>query len=218
MLVNLTQQMRKIFITLFFITSLYVKAQDYEFDTMTLYSTKFKQLETKTSNYTNSKISSYSLRISNYTDYSEAKVFDYKNGKIHYFKINEVKSKNEITTNFIYQNSYNIETDEKLYSKYVYDFETVEESTDLKKVKLNVYKNSKKKKSIVYFDLNLKPNDSNLFHAIRLSCIHLFGFIQKFDINENCIVESAKAVTHDGQIVEHTLLEYKKVNLILRIP
>ena len=63
----------------------------------------------------------------------------------------------------------------------------------------------------------MKPNDSNLFNAFRVSCIHRFESIQKFDINENCIVESAKGYTEDGQIIEHTLLEYKKINLTLKI-
>ena len=209
--------MRKILITLFFITSLNINCQEYEFDSMTLYSTKFKQLESRILNYTNSKINTYSLRILIYTDYSEAKLYDYKNRKVHYFKINEVISNNETTTNFIYQESYNFETGEEFYPKYIYDFETIEENSDFKKVKLNVYKNSKKKKSILNFDLKLKPNDSNLFNAFRVSCIHRFESIQKFDINENCIVESAKGYTEDGQIIEHTLLEYKKINLTLKI-
>ncbi|OAB31454.1 hypothetical protein FBFR_01085 [Flavobacterium fryxellicola] len=184
---------------------------------MTLYATKYKQIEFKQQNYTNSNIKSYSMRISVYGDYIEAKIFDYKSRKTHYFKINDIKSKNEITLNFTYQNSYNLDTREGFYPKYVYDFETVEENTDFKKVKLNAYKNSKSKKSIFYFDLKLKPNDSNLFHAFRLSCIHGFEFIEKFDINENYIVESAKSVTHDGQIIEHTLLECKKIDLTLKV-
>ena len=38
-----------------------------------------------------------------------------------------------------------------------------------------------------------------------------------WSVDGNYIVESAKIITSDGQIIEHTLLEYKKVNLRLKI-
>ena len=209
--------MKSFFIILLLTLSQYVNAQDYEFDSMTLYSTKSNQLESKVLNYTNSKVNDYVLKMFTNVEYPEARLYDYKNNKVHYFKISEVKLKNEVTTNFIYETSYKFETGEEYYPKYVYDFETVEENVDFKNVKLSVYKNSKRKKSIAHFDLKMKPNDSNLFHAFGVSCIHRFNFVQNFNIDGNYIVESAKIITSDGQIIEHTLLEYKKVNLRLKI-
>ena len=210
--------MRKIFLALLFL-SLNISAQDFEFDTMTLYATKFKQYDSNILTYTNSKTDSYSLRIYKNENSYEARLYDYKNNKIHYFKVNELKSNDGISNNFIYENTIKFtETGEGIFSKYVYAFETIETDGDVKKVKLNVYKNYKRKKSIMHYELQLKANDLNLFHAFRVSCIHPFEFIQKFNCNQNYSVEKAKGVTLSGDMIQHRLVEYKKVNFILRIP
>lgn len=210
--------MRKLFLALLFL-SLNIVAQDFEFDTMTLYATKFKQYDTNILTYTNSKIDTYSLRIYKNENSYEAKLYDYKKNKIHYFKVNELKLNDGILNNFIYVTSEKFRNaGEAVFSKCVYDFETIENNGDIKKVKLNVYKNYKRKKSILHYELLLKANDFNLFHAFRVSCIHPFEFIQKFNYNQNCSVETAKGITLSGDIIQHRLVEYKKVNFILRIP
>jgi len=207
--------MKKIIFALIFISSICMNAQVYEFDAMTHYSTKFRLNVSSSINYTNSKNNTYNLRILKYNDSLEGRLYDTKNSKVHYFKVEEITSNEEVVSKFIYKESYDLHTLQKSYSKYVFDYETIEENADFKKVKLNVYKNSKRKKSVAHFDFKLKKIDTNQFYTFRLAFIHHFEFIPKFDIDGSYIVEYAKAVTYDSQIIEHQLLEYKKINLTL---
>jgi hypothetical protein len=202
---------------LLFVPLFLAQAQEYTFDTKTVYSTVYKQNESKQEYFTNSKIKSYSMSISNYNDYLEAHVFDYESKKVHYFKMN-INKKNEITPNFIYNNSYDLDTREQLYLKNSYDFKTVEENKDFKKVNLIFYKNVKKKNIHSTLELVLQPNDSNLFNAFRLSCIHGCEHVKRLDINENYIVVSASTVSKDGQLTTHKLIENNAVDLTLKIP
>lgn len=208
--------MKKIFYVLLFVSSLSIKAQEYEFDTMTIYSSKFGLNQNSVSNYFSSKNKTYSFTIFSYDGILQGRLYDYKRCKVHYYNVEEVRSNNDTITKFTYQESSYLKTGQEFYTSYVYDFETTEENDDYKQVKLNVFKNSKRKKPVIHFDLKLKKIDVNLFQAFRVSCIHRFEFVPQFDINGNYIVESAKGVTHEGQIIEHRLLEYRKINLILK--
>ena len=211
--------MNKIFLALIFFSSLCINAQVYEFDSMTIYSSKFEQNESKKMIYINSKNDSYYLQLFFYSDLNEAKLYDIKNRKIHYFGVNEVKTKDGISISFDYQRTSNLSSNgENSLTKYIYDFDTFEINNKSKKVNLIVYKNSKRKKIILNIELELNENDSNLFHAYRISCIHPYESVTKFNLNENYIVTSAKVNTLSKNKIEHKLLEYKQVNFAIQIP
>ena len=146
---------------LFFVISI-VNAQKYEFTTLTKYSKIFNHNKFESLNYTNSKNDTYYLKILKDADSFEAKLFDYKNMKIHVFNVIEEKSKDGIFFNFIYKN-----TSDLLYFKeneclkHVFSFETLEANDSIKKVRLNIYEDSKKEKLIAGFDLELKKSEDN---------------------------------------------------------
>lgn len=210
--------MKKTIIVCFLFLSLSIKAQDYEFETMTLYSTVFMQTDSKRLNYTSTKNDTYYLQIFKSEEFYEAKLYDHKSQKIHYFKINELKSDNIFFNEFTYEKTTSLFiVSQGMFSKYIFDFEPIQTDGNLKKVKLKVYKNAKKKKSIMSYDLVLKSNKSNLFSAFRISCIHPFEFINRLNINENYIVESAKGNVISGKSIEHKLLDISEFKLILRV-
>lgn len=182
-----------------------VNAQKYTFDTMVTYS---RQSETQfnMSSCTNSKDNSYILQIGN-----RAVLYDFKNQKTHYFDIVS-------DGNLKFSHSLNLNSEKYSYPNYVFEFEKIETTDSYEKVRLNVYKNKKKKKISVYYDLVLKPNEQNLFTAFRVSTLHPFELTEKLNLQGNYVVESAKGTTLSGKPVEINLTDYKKINFELQVP
>lgn len=186
---------------------------------MIIYSTKHKQTERQILCFTNSKNDTYCLKLFKLEDSYEGKIFDYNNKKVHYFKVENIKSDNINDDEFVLLYTSDLSgINENWYSKYLFEFKTIDENESYKKVTLNVYKNSKRKKSIMSYDFELIPNETNLFSAYRLSCIHPFEFVSKFNIYENYIVKKAVGNTLSGEKIENNLLQYKKVDFSISIP
>jgi hypothetical protein len=195
------------------------KAQDFHFNSMTIYSTTFGDTQRNEVCYSNSEDNGYSLTISKDDEIYKARLLDFKTKKIHYFKINETKSDNGSTSNFIYEKTEELyNPSDKMFSDYVFDFTLISTEGELKKGQLNIYKNSKKKKAVMTFDIELKTFNSNLFHAFRTSCLHPFEFLNNLSISENGIIINAKGSTMRGDKIEHNLVSFKEINLVLRVP
>lgn len=177
------------------------------------------QAEKKAFCFTNSKNDTYCLKLFRLEDSYEGRIFDYNNKKVHYFRVDNIKSENIDDDEFVFLYTSDLSgINENWYSKYLFEFKTIDENESYKKVKLNVYKNSKRKKSIISYDLELIPNDTNLFSTFRLSCIHPLEFVSKFNMNENYIVKKAVGNTLSGKKIENNLLVYKKVDFSINIP
>ena len=148
-----------------------------------------------------------------------ANLYDYKNLKVHRFTVIESKSKNEIFFKFNYENTtelyYFNKTD---YKKYVFTFQTLKLNDSIRKVKFNVYKSSKKKKSLMEYELEIKNSAKNLFPAFRISCIHPYEFLERLNIFENGVVINAKGNTLSGNQIVFKLEELKATNFELDIP
>ena len=211
---------KKTTLILFLLLSFASSSQYYKFDSVTRYSGKWRQQELEILTYTNSENDNYYLRLSYYTNGWEAILYDLKNRKQHYFKVSEVKVKDGFSTIFKYYDTAVLHmTGHDIFSNYIFDFTTIEKKDNLKKVKLSVYKNSKRKKLIANYDLELRENSTNLFPAFRVSCMHPYEFTSRLTLNENYIVVSSAAQFNvDGHVVQNRLIDYKEVDLILQIP
>ncbi len=210
--------MKKILLLIFFNITI-INAQMYEFNTLTKYLTTFQQDKTERIIYTNSDDDTYSLRVIKYACSFKAVLIDYQNLKIHNFEVIEINTTDEITWGFAYENTMKIEKYSKdNFSKHIFDFKTMESNDSIKKIRLSVYRNSKKRKLWMVLDLELKEHKLNLFPAFRINCIHPYEFATKLNIFENYIVLNAKGNSLYGSCIEHKLLEYKAVKFELTLP
>jgi hypothetical protein len=211
--------MKKIFLLFLLFSFSYINAQKYAFNTLAKYSSIFDHHKRESISYSNSNSDTYFLRLEKSVNSFRAKLFDYKNLKVHRFTVVESKVKNEIFFKFNYLDTYYLQHFNKNhYSKYVFDFQTVESNDSIAKVKLNVYRNSKKKKSLKDFDLVIKKNSSNLFPVFRINSIHPYEFVEKLNIFENGVVISANEKTVLGDQIELKLEELKQVSFEIDIP
>lgn len=207
-----------IILTIFFSLSNTI-AQDYHFNIMTTYSTTYKDFHSIKLSYSNTEDNGFSLSIIEENKKFNARLLDFNTKKIHYFKINEVITDDGIVNNFIYEKTEELyNPSDKMYCKYVFDFKLFSVEDDIKKGQLYIYRNSKKKKAVNIFDIELRSFNSNLFHAFRTSCLHPFELLNNIGISENGIVLNAKSHNKRGDGVEHNLVSHKEINLILQIP
>ncbi|WP_415583374.1 hypothetical protein, partial [Flavobacterium frigoris] len=148
-----------------------------------------------------------------------AKLYDYKNLKVHEYTVIESKSKDEIFFKFNYEDTTELYYFNKNdYKKYVFTFQTININDSIKKVKFNVYKNSKKKKYLMEYELEIKKSNENLFPTFRISCMHPYEFLERLNIFENGVVINAKGKTLSGNEIEFKLEELKVTNFELDIP
>jgi len=135
----------------------------------------------------------------------------------HNFEVIGSKSREEVFFEFRYVDSNSINYDKKFY-EYEFEYTTIDNDSLNKTIKVDVYKNSKRKKSETSLILQLKKSTVNLFPLFRFSCLHPFEFIQKLNIPGNFMIESGKRTTLFGNKSEHKLLYYKDVKFELDIP
>lgn len=196
-----------------------LNAQKYSFNTLTKYSSKYDKINREQIVYSNSKNDSYFLGLIKNQYSFAANLYDYENLKIHRFTVIESKIKNEIFYKFKYEKTNELfYFKKKYYSKYVFAFQTLNLNDSIRKVKLNVYKNSKKKKSLIEYELEIKNYSDNLFPAFRISCVHPYEGLDKLNIFENGVVMKATGETFSGHEIKFKLEELKRINFELDIP
>lgn len=201
-----------------FFSCLNSNAQKYAFNTLVKYSTKMNDYYNERVNYTNTDDNSYHLGLYKTENSFTAFLYDDKNLKKHEFKVIETKSKNEVFFKFEYIKStiLNLKVKNK-FSDYLFTFNTLSTTDSIKKVSLNGYKNSKKKKSVVQCELEIKNYPVNLFHSFRISCMHPFEFLDYLNYNENGVVINGTATTLSGKKASFKLLELKQLDFELEV-
>jgi dihydroxyacetone kinase-like predicted kinase len=210
---------KKIFLIFILFSFFSLNAQKYVFNTLAKYSSKFDNNNGEVISYSNSKNDSYFLRLIKNQNSFTAKLYDYKNLKVHEYTVIESKSKNDIFFKFNYENTTELYYFNKNdHKKYVFTFQTINVNDSIRNVKFNVYKNSKKKKSLMEYELEIKKSNENLFPTFRISCIHPYEFLERLNIFENGVVINAKGKTLSGNQIEFKLEELKVTNFELDIP
>lgn len=207
--------MKKIFSILVMLTAFAAFAQKFTFDIFA----KYNSNEIESILLTNTKNDNYYLRIFNNENKIEGYLTDIENLKIHTFEITQTNVNNEIIFNFNYLSSREFELDylEKGYKNYVFDFHTIENKDGIKKVKFKVFRNAKKKRPIMEYELEIKEYDKNLFPAFRICGLHPLERINQLNYNDNGIVIKANGKFITGLENNVKLLEYKEVNLELEV-
>lgn len=211
--------MKKILILFLLITNFTVKAQKFEFTTLTVYSTTFKNGVGNDLIYTSNSDNSFYLSILKTPNIILAYLYDLKHLKKHTFSVEETVTNGVTFYNFNYEESKPITYyNKKSRQHYIYDFTTIETNDSIEKVHIDVYKNAKRKKSMMTYEIDVQKNKSNLFHAFRISCIHPFEFEERFMYDKKGIVIKAKGKTLNGTPIEHQLLEHKEIVFELTVP
>lgn len=209
--------MKKTICLVFILFSPFLQAQKFEFDLLTKYLTKMELSNFENIIYSNSKDENYFLMVKENSELKKATLYDLKKMILHNYEVVESKSGDEIFFEFKYMDS-NIINPNNRFHKYEFEYTKIDDDSLNKKIKVEVYKNSKRKKPELSLILQLKKSNNNLFPLFRFSCIHPFELIQELNISENFIIESAKGTTFFGKTIEHELLDYKEVKIELEIP
>ncbi len=210
--------MRKIYyIILFLLFILSSQAQKYEFDLLTKYNSISVNFERESLVYSNSRNQNYFLYVERDSLTKHAKLYDIENKTLHNFSILESKQKNELFFEFKYLDSKAI-NQVSSFNNYEFDVKTINSDSINKVIKIELFKNKKRKKPEMISVLKVKNSNNNLFPLFRFSCLHPFEFNRNLNIPENVIVESATETLFSGIKIEHKLLYFKEIKLEIQIP
>lgn len=196
----------------FFVAS----AQKYSFNTMTVYSQLLQKNSRVTVSYFNSNTNAYFLKIFKNKGNLEALLYDFHNNKIHEFSVIQTGETDNYFFDFKYVTTIKTTVfDKNSYLNSSYDFETISVNDSIKKVNLKMYKNAKKKKILVNYELEIKTYPRNVFPAFRISCMHPYEFAQKMNPFEKGVVIAAKGFNASGLKIRSELQTIEEVNFEL---
>ena len=145
--------MKKIFLLFLLFSFTFLNAQKYLFTTFVKYFGHSSNSKRESIIFTNSNSDSYYLQLLKFESSFTAILYDYENRKMHKFIVTESETKGNTSFKFDYQNTTNFFVPNNYeFSKYAYDFQTLELNDSIRKVKFTIYKNSRKKKIIRNYD------------------------------------------------------------------
>lgn len=173
------------------ISTMELFSQNYKFNLLTNYKSENGFYKERVV-FSNKENGTYFLTIRPFKNQKTAFLIDLKSLYEHQFKVLEGNiSGNEITTQFIYLNSYKIKKREDLYK--THSFKVIKQDSVSKTVKMITYLDKRKNKIIDTAELLIKDSPYNLFPVFRFSCLHPYEFHDEFNFNENGMVESYKS-------------------------
>ena len=196
-----------------------LEAQTFTFDSFACYSIETKCTTYENSCFINSRNDKYFLLLFNVKGNLAATLYDSKNLKSHYYKVEEKKINGKSKFNFIFQYSNKHQTLQHPYfDNYMFDIKEIDSKEEVKKMELNVYRNSKKRKSKMNVEFEYIKMPMNLFFAYKVCCLHPFEFDENLFLNKNCLVTKGKEISVSGNNIKHKLIDYKEVDLELIVP
>lgn len=204
-------------ILFFFLISKVIYSQNYKFDLLTNYSSEVNGKEYQSIVYSDSNNDSFFLSLDPFKNSSKAILIDFEKRVYHKFKVIRTEENKEISFQFRYKSTTNFKTPDK-YFDHDFAFEEIESDSIFRKVKVLIYENSKKKKSITSQIITLKKTVNNLFSLYRVSCLHPFGMFDKIKYPGNYMVISGTGTTLGGYKIENKLILTKKIHLEINIP
>lgn len=202
-------------LSIFFCTSVF--AQKFEFDLLTKYQSTTAHHSRESIVYANSKNSKYFLSIHTSPESKTARLYDLNKKIVHNFIVTESKNANELFFEFEYTDSKDIH-DKMEYNKFQITHTTISTNDFEEEIKVDIYKNAKRKTPKTSLILKVKKSNASLFSLFRYSCMHPFEWSQNLDIPKKMIVESAKGKTIIGETITHKLLEYKETKFEIEVP
>lgn len=204
-----------LFLFLFFGVTTY--AQTYKFDLIATYTQKVSGRERTRIVYSNKTNDDYFLTIGTFTSSSTVFLSDFKKQVYHTYEIVETNINSEEFFTFKYLSTSKIELT-KAYLNHEFVFEEIESDSLFRKVKLSIYKNSKRKRPVTSQTIVLEKSDHELFSLYRVACLHPWEKLDKMKYPGKYKVVSGKGKTSGGYKIETKLLSVEPINLILNIP
>ena len=192
-------------------------AQTYKFDMIATYNVKLNGREREHIVCSNIANDDCFLTIGTYKSPTEAILDDFKNQVYHIFEIIQSKKNSEESFTFKYLSTSKIEST-KAYLNHEFVFEEIESDSLFRKVKLSIYKNSKRRKPVTSQTVVLEKSDHELFSLYRVACLHPWEKLDKMKYPGKYKVVSGTGKTSGGYKIETQLLYIKPTNLILSIP
>jgi hypothetical protein len=192
-------------------------AQTYKFDLIATYTQKVSGRERTRIVYSNKTNDDYFLTIGTFTSSSTVFLSDFKKQVYHTYEIVETNINSEEFFTFKYLSTSKIELT-KAYLNHEFVFEEIESDSLFRKVKLSIYKNSKRKRPVTSQTIVLEKSDHELFSLYRVACLHPWEKLDKMKYPGKYKVVSGKGKTSGGYKIETKLLSVEPINLILNIP
>lgn len=207
---------KKLYLLVVFISNVGF-CQKFDFNLVTNYTIIQNGISTDRMAFSNTENQQYFLSIKNNSENNEAYLVDLKNDKIHSLSFTKEIINGETSFEFSYVKTKPME-EIALTKNYNYEFETIQEDSLYKTIRMTCVKN-KKKKNISknqYSIIKVKKHTNNLFPLFRFSYMHLFEYREDIDMNENGIVESVESFGDPK--VKAKLSYIKEVNFNINIP
>lgn len=204
-----------LFLYLFFGVTTY--AQTYKFDLIATYTHKVSGKERTRIVCSNATNDDCFLTIGTFTSSSRAFLSDFKKQIYHTYEIVEtnMNSKKSFSLKYLYTSKIEFT---KAYSDHHFVFEEIESDSLFRKVKVSIYKNTKRKRPVNYQTVILEKSDHDLFALYRVACLHPWENLDKMKYPGKYKVVSGKGKTSGGYKIETKLVSIKPINLTLNIP
>ena len=198
----------------------FLKAQTYEFNYLISYSIEsLPSCKDESVMYVSTKNENYYLSLTKRDGVLRAKLIDYQYKRSHYFMVNQTWQKGEVLFDFKYDystapNYFNPSKGFK--NEYSLTKDSIILDSDVENLKLQIYKNSRRKKLESKFSIEFKKSE-NLFSAFQHCCTHPHKFTNEENL-KNILVTKATETTKKGQLINYELKTLKEVNFKLIVP
>lgn len=203
--------MIRIFILLFLLSNTYSNAQyQYIFDCLTKYSVRNPKVGPKEEAvlYSNSKDSSYYLKVYRKEKQLHATLFDLRNKLQHEYKVLQHVNNDDVFFNFSYLGS---REREKVAENFNYTIENNAVGTVL------TVRSLKKNSELYTLTMNTAPSETNTFNGFIHSVFCPFVGFDGIKSDEPIFVNTA-VLKSKTSVCEFSLQEFKQVSLLLEVP
>ena len=170
--------MKPLLLILYLFFGVTTYAQTYKFDLIATYTQEVIGREREHIVCSNKTNDDYFLTIGTFTSSSTAILSDFKKQVYHTYEIIQTKKNSEEFFTFKYLSTSKIEST-KAYLNHEFVFEEIESDSLFRKVKLSIYKNSKRRKPVTSQTVVLEKSDHELFSLYRVACLHPFEALNK---------------------------------------
>jgi hypothetical protein len=187
-------------------------SQNYKFDKLFTYNFS---LENEPKNvYCNSIDKNIFLEIRSDAYGLYASLEDLNKNEYHRFKIDTIRVENNLHLNFSYEYTRKCEVHD--IENRIYEYEIITEDTSHSKGFMKVYKNKKKKKLLIKYDVTVLKGDKNYFNIYRYLFIHPFENNKNLDIQIGGTVESTNFFNGETNVtVKLNSVNEANINIVI---
>lgn len=194
------------------LTHIFGFSQYYKFDKLFTY--KFSLQNEPRNVYCNSTDKNIFLEIRSDAFGLYASLRDLNINEYHRFKIDTIRTENNLHLNFRYEYTSKIKIDN--IGNQIYEYEKTYEDSTLSMGFIKVYKNNKKKKIVNKYEIKVSKGEINYFHIYRYLFIHPFENNKNLDIQIGGTVERTNFFNGETNItVELNSVNEADINVVV---